>query len=103
MYGLGAVSIIFTIRNTMKEPKKLPKVTISAFSILTSIFVLLPLSTYVVYGDKTKESSFYCYNWNHEPFFYILECMFILGLVPFMPFFIISIFEPLEFFENYKR
>ena len=103
MYGLGGLSTAFTIRNTMAEPKKLPKVTISAFVILGFLYLLLPLSTYLVYGDQTQHSSFYCYSWSHDKFFYILEIIFVLTLAPFMPFYIISTFEPLEYFEKYKR
>lgn len=97
------MSTVFQIRNTMKEPKKLPSVTVCAFLILGVIFLILPLSTYMVYGDQAPTSSFYCYTWEYMPFFFVLQAIFIVGLAPFMPFFIISVFEPLEFFDAYKK
>ena len=87
----------------MKKPKKITKVTVYSLSILGCLFLFLPLTVYMVYGNYTKHTSFYCYTWDHQPYFYVCEVVFVVCLAPFMPFYIIGTFEPLEYFETYKK
>ena len=87
----------------MKKPKEITKVTVYSLSILGCLFLLMPLCTYLVYGNYTKKTSFYCYTWDNQPYFYICQVVFVVFLAPYMPFYIIGIFEPLEYFETYKK
>lgn len=103
LYGYEAVGTLFPIRNTMKDPKKITTVSVSSFLVLGVLFLQIGLFTYMVYGNDTLKSAFYCYTWNHQPFFYICEVIFNLLLTPFMPFYIIAIFEPQEYFPSYKN
>lgn len=103
MFGFELIASLFPIRNAMKDPKKITKVSISAYIFLLCLFLSMGILTYTVYGNDTKQTAFYCYTWEHNSFFYLLQCLFMLFLSPFIPFYIISIFEPLEYFDSYKR
>ena len=103
MFGYHSIAFMFPIRNAMKEPKKMTKVSISAYAIMLPLFLSIDILGYTVYGNDTKQTVFYCYFYEHDMFFYILECLFMLFLSIFTPFYIITMFEPLEYLESYRK
>jgi len=102
LYGYEAVGTLFPIRNTMQNPKKITLATIITFLILGFFFLVTGLSTYFIFGNDTKDSVFACYDRKNDMFFFILQTMFIFFLAPWMPLYIIALFEPFEYFEGYK-
>jgi amino acid permease len=102
LYGYEAVGTLFAIRNTMEKPKKITGATISTFVILGFLYLFMGISTYLVYGNNTREDSFKCYDKDHDPFFTVLYYVFAFCLAPWMPLYIIAIFEPMEYFGWYS-
>ena len=103
MFGFHSIAFMFPIRNAMKQPKNMTKVTIAAYIFLGPLFLIIGILSYTVYGNDTKQTAFYCYTWQYDKLFYVLEVFFMLTLAMWSPFYIISMFEPLEYLESYKR
>jgi amino acid permease len=103
LYGYEAVGTLFAIRNTMENPKKITKATIVTFCILGFLYCFMGISTYMVYGNTAAKDSFACYEANTDLFFVVLYYIFTFCLAPWMPLYIISIFEPMEYFGWYSQ
>ena len=103
MFTMNSISFMFPIRNAMKEPRNMTKVTISAYTFFVPFLLSIGILGYTVYGDDTKQTAFYCYSYKHDIFFYISECLFMLFLSIFSQFYIITMFEPLEYLEFYRK
>ena len=55
LFGFGGVSIFPTIQNDMKEPEKFVKSVTFGYLIVASIYVTLPLASYIILGDIIRE------------------------------------------------
>ena len=76
LYGYEAVGTLFPIRNTMANPKKITTVSITAFMVLGTLFLTIGIFSYMVWGNETQKSAFFCYTWNGSPYFYVCEVTF---------------------------
>lgn len=102
MYSYSAIGTLFSVRNTMKYPQKMPKLASWGFS---SIFVCITASGFMCYwafGNEHLEKNM-LYYFAGQKLFDILNAILNIVLCFWMPFVIVSTSEQFEHFEFYKN
>lgn len=52
LYSYEGIGTIFTIRNTLKKPRRMHKVVIKSYTFMLVLFVVIGISFYLTYGDE---------------------------------------------------
>jgi amino acid permease len=100
-YAYEACGTIFTIRMTMKDRNKMPRLIIYVFSFIGTIFIMFSLGFYFAYGpSQVKSIAFEFYGEHERPMFFYLGVVFCFCLVMFVPMYNISDSELLIHFDS---
>lgn len=68
------------------------------------VFLVFQLGFYMAYGDGNIEKNVLrMYNFDTHKFLFLLDYMFSLSIIPWLPFYIISLIEQLEYMEITQR
>lgn len=103
-YAYEACGTIFTIRMTMKDRNKMPRLIVYVFTFIGVVFILFSLGFYFAYGPSAVKSiAFEFYEEHERPFFFYLGVVFCFCLVMFVPMYNISDSELLIHFDVIAR
>ena len=103
-YAYEACGTIFTIRMTMKDRDKMPRLIVYVFAFIGTVFILFSLGFYFAYGPSdVKSIAFEFYEEHERPFFFYLGVVFCFCLVMFVPMYNISDSELLIHFDVIGR
>ena len=86
MFSFSSIGTIFTVRNSMEDPKTLPWISVKTYMFTGFIVKILGISFYWVYGNENlKEVVFDYYPMDSGYYFTILKWGFNLTQTIFLP------------------
>lgn len=71
LYSYEAVATLFTVRNSMKEPKKCAPLCVWSFTTVGAMFMIMGCSFYSVYGQTFTNAVWEKFPWETSKFFYL--------------------------------
>lgn len=100
-FAYEACGTIFTVKESMKEPRKMGRLLAVTFTFIGLLFLGVSTSFYYVYGNDLDPVAFKIYN-DCRPFMHSLSICFAVVITLFLPLYNISNCELLEEFSLVK-
>ena len=99
-FAYEACGTIFTVRSTMKDRSKMPRMIVYVFTFIGVVFVMFSVSFYFAYGKEgVRPIAFEFYDSIERPYMYYLGVAFCFCLIMFVPMYNIADSELLEHYE----
>lgn len=99
-FAYEACGTIFTVRMTLKDRSRMPRLIVWVFSFIGTVFVMFSVSFYFAYGKEgLRPIAFEFYEQAERPFMYFLGAAFCLCLIMFVPMYNIADSELLEHYQ----
>ena len=97
-FAYEAAGTIFTVKETMKEPKKMGKLLAWTFTFIGFLFIMISVSFYFVYGGELIDPVAFKMFHAERPFMHSLSIFFAVVITLFLPLYNISNSELMEDF-----
>ena len=101
MNSFVCVAQTFSIRNTMASPKKMPRVVIVGFLLVLSLFLTGGIICYNYYGNEYPHKMLLD-AFDGMKFYFVLNMIFNIVTMLWVPFLLVSIAEQMENFKWFK-
>lgn len=102
-FAYEAAGTIFTVKETMKEPKKMGKLLAVTFTFIGFLFIMISVSFYFVFGGELINPVAFKMFHADRPFMHSLSIFFAVVITLFLPLYNISNSELMEDFESVAR
>lgn len=98
-FAYEACGTIFTVKETMKNPRKMGVLLATTFTFIGMMFLTISLSFYLVYGNEELDPCAFKIYTSARPFMHSLSIAFSIVITLFLPLYNISNSELLEEFD----